>query len=110
MGDLNMDKFIKLPYGGRDAGFYVVDLIAHIPSTGRDYIIQGQQQVSLENHTKPNSFDVWLREGYTSRKNTKQAVNQVVESLIATGQFEIAKLSCPDSGRHCKALRLVRSS
>ena len=40
------------------------------------------------------------------RKDTKQAVNQVVEALIATGHFEIAYLPCPDSGRRCKALRL----
>jgi hypothetical protein len=102
-----MDTSIELPYGGSEAGFYVSELIDHIRSTGRDYIIQGQQNCTLENHTKPHSLDVWLREGFTNRKDTKQAVNQVVEALIATGRFEIARLPCPDSGRLCKGLRLL---
>lgn len=103
-----MDTFIELPYGGPGAGFYVSELIGHIRSTGRDYIIQGQQQCTLENHTKPHSLDVWLRKGFTNRKDTKQAVNQVLKALIATGRFEIAYLPCPDSGRLCKGLRLLK--
>ena len=105
-----MDTFIRLPYGGPKAGFYVSELVNHIRSTGRDYIIQGQQNCALESHTKPRSLDVWLRKRFTSRKDTKQAVNQVVQALIATGRFEVAYLPCPDSGRRCKGLRLLSPS
>ena len=70
-------------------------------------IVQGQQNCTHESHTKPNSLDVWLRRNYTARQDTKQAVNQVVEALVATGRFEIAYVRCPDSGRRCKGLRLV---
>ena len=102
-----MDQFIELPHGGPGAGFPVSTLIDHIRSTGGDYIVQGQQNCILEEHTKPHSLDVWLRRNYTERKDTRQAVNQVVKALVATGYFEVARLPCPDSGRRCKALRLV---
>ena len=101
------DQFIELPHGGPGAGFRVSALEDHVRRSGRDTIIQGQQNCTLENHTKLNSLDVWLRRHYTARKNTKQAVNQVVEVLVATGRFEIAYVPCPDSGRRCKGLRLA---
>ena len=106
-----MDTFIKLPYGGNGAGFYISQLTAHIRSTGRDYIIQGQQECILEGHTKPHSLDVWLRKGFTNRQDTKQADNQVIQALVDTGQFEVDEhLLCPDSGRWVKGLRLLNPS
>ena len=103
-----MDTRIELPYGGKGAGFYVSQLIAHIRSTGRDYIIQGQQNCSLKDHTKPRSLDVWLRENCTHRKDVKQAVNEVMDALVATGLFEVERgLICPDTGYPAKGLRLL---
>ena len=100
-----MDTFIELPPG---AGFRVSELVTHIRSTGRDYIIQGQQHCALDAHTKPQSLDVWLRRRFTGRHDTAQAVNQVVDALVATGQFEIVeRLPCPESGRLVKGLRLL---
>lgn len=108
---LTKDTFIRLPYGGSGAGFTPSELVSHIRSTGRDYIIQGQQNSTLENHTKPRSLDVWLRTRFTTRKNVRQAVNNVIEDLVATGLFEVAwDLACPDSGRAVKGLRLVDPS
>ena len=107
-----MDTFIKLPHGGKGAGFYVSQLRTHIRSTGRDYIIQGQQHCTLGNHTKPHSLDVWLR-GFVNNnyKDTAQAVNQVIQALVDTEQFEeVDKLLCPDSGRRAKGLRLLNPS
>lgn len=106
-----MSTVIKLPHGGKGAGFDVSQLKAHIRSTGRDYIIQGQQHCRLENHTKPHSLDVWLRKGFTNNKNTAQAVNQVIQALVDTEQFEeVDNLLCPDSGRRAKGLRLLNPS
>lgn len=106
-----MDTFIKLPYGGPGAGFLVSELVSHIRSTGRDYIIQAQQNCTLENHTKPHSLDVWLRTRYARYKDRKQAVNEVVAALVATGFFEVAYgLTCPDSGGPVKGLRLLGRS
>ena len=102
-----LDQFIELPHGGPGAGFRLSELVAHIQHSGRDYIIQGQQNYTLAEHTKPHSLDVWLRRHWTDRKDTRQAVNQVVKALVATGYFEVDRLPCPDSGRQCKGLRLL---
>jgi len=104
-----MDEFIALPYGGKGAGFPVSNLIVHILNSGRDYIIQGQQSCVLD-HTKPHSLDVWLRHNHTDRKDTKQAVNAVVEALVATGRFKAGRFVCPDSGRRCKGIALVEQT
>ena len=103
-----MGTWIRLPQGGKDAGFYAQDLVAHVASMGRDYIIQGQSNCGLAEHRKPSSLDVWLRQGYTRRKDTKQAANEIVDDLVATGLFVIEQdLTCPDTGRGCKGLRLT---
>jgi hypothetical protein len=97
-------EMIYLPYGG---AFDEHDLVAHIRGSGRDYIIQGQQAVSLTEHTKPKSLDYWLRQ-FGNNTNTKQAENSVLDALVATGLFEIiSNLICPDSSKRCKGLRLV---
>lgn len=95
---------IYLPYGG---SFDEHDLVAYIRSSDRDYIIQGQQAVSLTEHTKLKSLDYWLRK-YGKNANTKQAENSVLDALVATGHFEVSKkLVCPDTGARCKGLRLI---
>lgn len=102
-----MDTFIKLPHGGKGAGFYVSQLVAHIRSTGRDYIVQGQQHVTRKNHTKPQSLDVWLRQNFTNRIDVAQAVNEVIDRLVLTGLFTEGKFTCPDSDSPCKGIELV---
>lgn len=105
--DDGLDRFVELPHGGPGTGFPVSALVAHIERSGRNYIIQGQQNCTLKEHTKPHCLDVWLREGYAARRDTRQAVNQVVDDLVATGLFKVTYEPCPDSGRTCKALRLA---
>jgi hypothetical protein len=101
------DQFIHLPHGGPRDGFRLSELVAHIQHRGRGYIIQGQQNCRLAEHTKPRSLDVWLRANHTERQDTRQATNRLIEILVATGRFEIDHRPCPDSGRHCKALCLI---
>lgn len=96
---------IHLPAGG---SFDPRDLVAYIRSVRRAYIIQGQQNASFENHTKPHSLDYWLRERSRNR-DTRQAENSVLDALVATGWFEIVDdLRCPDSDEECKGVRLTR--
>lgn len=95
---------IQLKYGGE---FDEHDLVAFIKSSGRDYIIQGQQACTLANHLKPQSLDYWLRTK-AANPDTKQAENSVLEALIATGLFAVDNhLRCPDKKTICKGLRLV---
>ncbi len=95
---------IILPYGGR---FDEHDLVTHIRKSGRDYIIQGQQKVSLEEHTKPHSLDYWLRQ-FSREKDTKHAEQPTMDALVSTGLFEeVNNLTDPVTGRACRGLRLV---
>ena len=101
---------ICLPYGGKNAQFDEHDLVAYIIKTGRDYIIQGQQNCSLAEHTKPNSLDYWLRVNHSSNSDIKQAVRSVIDDLVKTGLFEkVDDLQCPDSGRLVKGIRLTKA-
>ena len=106
-----MDTWISLPYGGRDAGFHVRDLIAHIKASGRDSIIEGARKCVLAKHPKPHSLDYWLRTHATSRSDTMQMLPQVEAALVATGLFCSVKHRCPDTGRDgCKALELTAAA
>lgn len=98
---------IRLPYGAPGETFDSDDLVAHILSSGRDYIIQGQVACVRAHHPKPHSLDCWLRDNSTRRHDVKQAVNAVIEDLIATGQFQEGIFHCPDSGRYCQGIRLT---
>lgn len=96
---------IDLTYGGQ---FDERTLVEHIRAAGQDYIVQGQQTCAFADHTKPQSLDYWLRQ-YADNRDTKQADNDVIDKLVATGLFEVVHdLECPDSGEVCKGIRLVR--
>ena len=98
---------IALPQGGQ---LNPAALVAHLRATDRTYIIQGQQSVSLQNHTKPESLDYWLRINCATNQDTKQAENEVLDALIRTGLFlPAARLLCPNSGTRCKGLVLTRN-
>lgn len=95
---------IDLPQGG---AFDENLLIAHLRSSGRDFIIQAQQSHCLAAHTKPRSLDYWLRTNFAQNPDTKQAENEVLAALVRTGRFVVDdNLLCPDSGQRCKGIRL----
>jgi hypothetical protein len=52
-------------------------------------------------------LDCWLRDNYAQNPDTKQAVNELVDALVMTGEFEEGLFICPDSGRICKGIRIV---
>ena len=96
---------IYLPHGY--AEFDSDDLVKHVRQSPRNYIIQGQQQCVRREHTKPHSLDCWLRNNYARNPDTKQAVNEVVDALLATGDFKLGKFKCPDSKILCKGIELT---
>jgi len=96
---------INLPYG--HAEFDSEDLVAYILQSGRNYIIKGGANCRRDDHQKPNSLDCWLRDNYASQRDTRQAVNQVINDLVATGDFEEGVFECPDSRRQCKGIKLT---
>ena len=97
---------IALPHGAPGAGFDATDLKDHMLKKNIRYMIQGQQACTLANHTKPHSLDYWLRTQHAGRRDTKQAVNSVIEQVVSTGIFYQGHFICPDSGRMCKGIAL----
>jgi hypothetical protein len=103
----DLDQHIELPHGGPGARFRVRELIDHIEQSRRAYIIGGDVDCALADHPKPSSLDYWLRENFAKNKDTKQATNEVITQLVATGLFEqLDGIRCPDSGQKCRGLRL----
>ena len=94
-----MERYIELPYGAPGESFSIDYLITHLQETHKDYIIQGQRNCCLEEHPKPNSLDAWLRKNFTSRQDTKQATNDLLQEIVKTGPFKEGWFTCPDSGR-----------
>jgi hypothetical protein len=86
--------------------FSTDELKEHIRKSNWDFIIIGQQQCTLIDHTKPNSLDYWLRKKYNP--DQRQALNRVIDDLVTTGEFERGRFQCPDSGRICKGIRIVK--
>ena len=96
---------IDLPHGN---SLNHNDLIAHMKSSGCDFIIQGQRNCIFKEHPKHQSLDYWLRENFAVNRDTRQAGNSVLAALIVTGEFVLDEdLLCPDSGRRCKGIRLA---
>jgi hypothetical protein len=105
--DANRDRRIWLPHREPGTGFSVRELVDYMEQSGREYIIGGEADCAFVDHPKPASLDYWLRENFAADKETKQATDEVLAQLIATGFFELADdLSCPDSGTRSFGLRL----
>jgi hypothetical protein len=99
---------IGLPYGEPQASFPIQDLVDYLQAVKRNYIIIGGANCTFAEHTKFQSLDYWIRKNYTNRKDTRQAVKEVINKLVASNRFEEREgLICPDSRRHCKGLTLI---
>ena len=97
----------KQEIGLRDgATFSAEKFLNDMMARGVTEIVQGQQAVARAAHTKPHSFDFYLR-AFGRHPDTKQAQNSVLDEMVAAGQIELAHVICPDSGRRCKGFRLV---
>lgn len=102
----NLTQTIELPYGGQKGAFTVAELISYFRNENIDYIIIGANHVTLSNHPKPKSLDVWLRKhkNVIGHEDTCQAINKVIDDILEYEQFSIGKGKCPTSNRICKAL------
>lgn len=96
---------ITLPYAN-NAKFNINDLINHFRTKQINYMIIGSTQVTLQNHRKPDSLDVWLRNHpkVISHKDTCQSVNNVISQIIKHKSFSLGLRKCPKTNRICKAL------
>lgn len=98
--------WIKLPYGGPRAGFYTERLVDAMKERGERQIVIGAVQLGLPD-VKPHSLDYLLRSRYAKNPNTKQAVAEVIDSLVETGRFSRSKMKDPSTGQTVDSLALV---
>ncbi|WP_297513819.1 hypothetical protein [Flavobacterium sp.] len=84
----------------------IQDLIHYFQLNKLNYLIIGSNKVTLTNHRKPNSLDVWLRTHpkIVNHKDTCQSVNKVITQIIKHQSFSQGLRKCPKSKRICKAL------
>lgn len=96
---------ITLPHAN-NATIPIADLIAHFRKNNLSYMIIGSTQVTLQNHPKPNSLDVWFRNHKKAKKysDTCQSVTKVITQIIKHQSFSQGLRKCPKSKRLCKAL------
>ena len=96
---------VTLPHAN-NAQFRFEDLVNYFRTQEINYLIIGATQVRLDNHPKPKSLDVWIRnhENVIGYANTCQAVNNVISQLIKHKSFSLGLRKCPKSNRMCKAL------
>lgn len=80
-------NWIDLPYGGAQAGFYVGRLADAFRERGVEEMPVGATKNNLD-QVKPESVEYLLRTRYARNPNTMQAVQEVIESLVATDLFE----------------------
>lgn len=96
---------ITLPHAN-NAQININDLINHFRTKQINYMIIGSTQVTLQNHRKPHSLDVWLRthKNIINYKDTCQSVNNVISQIIKHESFSLGLRKCPKTNRMCKAL------
>ena len=102
-----MKNKISLPFGGLKAEFEVEELINYYKSQNVDYLIIGAIHVTLANHKKQHSLDVWLRNHQNVKsyhKNTCQATSEVINQLTKLKQFSIGTKECSTTKQTCKSL------
>jgi hypothetical protein len=98
---------IKLPEE-KGKSFNLAMLLRLLVDEGRPYIIQGQNNCTLDNHPRSKSLDYWVRNTIAEYPDRKQATNKLVASICETGLFRInKKLWCPDTGKPCKGIELI---
>ena len=106
-GDKNIKTMeeITLPYANNTT-IPVQDLITHFRENDLNYMIIGSTQVTLINHRKPNSLDVWLRKhpNVINYSDTCQSVNKVITQITKHQSFSQGLRKCLTSNRFCKAL------
>ncbi len=98
---------IKLKHAGNGVVFNSEELISLFEKEKADYITIGATHVTLLNHPKPKSLDVWIRNLESvsmNNKDTCQAVAAVISQLISLNNFSLAIRKCRTSGKMCKVL------
>ncbi|VVP92306.1 type II toxin-antitoxin system HicB family antitoxin [Pseudomonas fluorescens] len=98
--------WIDLPYGGSLGGFYIDRLVDAYQEAGVTEMPIGKNREGLAK-VKPYSLDYILRTRYARQPNTMQAVDAVLDQIVATGRFRRSSMTDPITGKPVESLTLV---
>lgn len=108
-----MNTYIRLPFGrdskGED-GFWSDALKRHLQSLPENKIPIGARRQVLASHDVPDGLDCWLRRNHVQRPDVQQAVNEVVEALVNTGDFEVIEVKTPSPGKNPRWIQLAENN
>lgn len=72
-------------------------------------MVFGAIKAKFADHNKHRSLDYWLRSNGARSPDQMQAEGSLVEQLVGTGHFQEIVMACPDTGRQCKGLKLLKT-
>lgn len=99
-------QWINLPHGGGQAGFYVARLVDAYRDAGVTEMPIGKSRSGVAG-VKAYSLDHILRTRYAKQPDTRQAVDTVLEDLVATGLFRRSQMMDPVTGKEVDSLALA---
>lgn len=98
--------WIDLPYGGGMAGFYIDRLVDAYEAADATEMPIGKTMEGLAK-VKRYSLDFILRSRYARQPNTMQAVDAVLDQIVATGRFRRSTMKDPVTGKTVDSIALV---
>ncbi|WP_256579579.1 MULTISPECIES: type II toxin-antitoxin system HicB family antitoxin [unclassified Pseudomonas] len=98
--------WISLPYGGAQAGLYIERLVDAFQEAGVTEMPVGKTREGLAK-VKRYALDFILRTRYARQPNTMQAVDAVLDQIVATGRFRRSEMSDPVTGKVVESIELI---
>jgi len=98
--------WIDLPYGGGMAGLYIDRLVDTFEAADVSEMPIGKTMEGLAK-VKRYSLDFILRSRYARQPNTMQAVDAVLDQIVATGRFRRSTMKDPVTGKSVDSIALI---
>jgi len=98
--------WIDLPYGGGMGGLYLDRLVDAFQEAAVTEMPIGKTMEGLAK-VKRYSLDFILRSRYARQPNTMQAVDAVLDQIVATGRFRRSTMKDPVTGKSVESIALI---
>jgi len=107
--------FIVLPHGQGntlerpfDDGFWIDSLVRKLQETDNNGMRLGKdRQTTYDNHRYTDGLDYWLRTNFVKNPDTFQLTNEVQESILESGLFEIRQEESGKPGKNPEWIYLL---
>ncbi|WP_327192048.1 type II toxin-antitoxin system HicB family antitoxin [Pseudomonas fluorescens] len=98
--------WIDLPYGGGMGGLYIDRLVDVFHEAAVTEMPIGKTKEGLVK-VKRYSLDFILRSRYARQPNTMQAVDAVLDQIVASGRFRRSSMKDPVTGKPVESIALI---